>query len=153
MPLGPVLPRALLSAFGCGCSGSAAVIGPGAAALANAALAWRCAYNPLCLLTCCAATPSILQAQAAEELANAALALSHYQAATDADEVDLDLIESLLSYICEVGGLLSGRLWLPPCFCVSRWRVWPCRAGGPAADQIRCRACCDATGRKVAALL
>ena len=49
-----------------------------------------------------ASNPSCLQAQAAEELANAALALSHYQAATDADEVDLDLIESLLAYICEV---------------------------------------------------
>ncbi|KAL4422956.1 hypothetical protein ABPG75_009153 [Micractinium tetrahymenae] len=43
------------------------------------------------------------QALAAEELANAALALSAYQAATDADEVDLGLIEALLQYICEEG--------------------------------------------------
>lgn len=50
-----------------------------------------------------------MQAQAAEELANAALVLSHYQAATDADEVDLDLIESLLAYICEVRCCHAGR--------------------------------------------
>lgn len=53
-------------------------------------------------LIACLHPSTVLQAQAAEELANAALALSHYQAATDADEVDLDLIESLLAYICEV---------------------------------------------------
>lgn len=47
-------------------------------------------------------TPRPPQALAAEELAGAALALSHYQAQTDADEVDLDLIEVLLQYICEV---------------------------------------------------
>ncbi|KAL4451226.1 hypothetical protein ABPG77_009298 [Micractinium sp. CCAP 211/92] len=43
------------------------------------------------------------QALAAEELANAALALSAYQAATDADEVDLGLTEALLQYICQEG--------------------------------------------------
>jgi hypothetical protein len=48
------------------------------------------------------APPPPRQALAAEELAGAALALSHYQAQTDADEVDLGLIESLLQYICEV---------------------------------------------------
>jgi ATP-dependent RNA helicase DHX36 len=32
-----------------------------------------------------------------------ALAVSQYQAATDADEVDLDLIEALLMYICGEG--------------------------------------------------
>ena len=42
------------------------------------------------------------QALAAEELSNAALALSHYQSQIDADEVDLDLMEMLLMYICEV---------------------------------------------------
>lgn len=60
------------------------------------------AQHPDCFFTPSAPCTSLLQAQGAEELANAALALSHYQAATDADEVDLDLIESLLSYICEV---------------------------------------------------
>ena len=44
----------------------------------------------------------LLQALASEEMAGAALALSHYQSNTDADEVDLDLIELLLLYICEV---------------------------------------------------
>lgn len=44
------------------------------------------------------------QAVTAEELANAALALSAYQASTDADEVDLGLTEALLQYICEVRG-------------------------------------------------
>ena len=44
----------------------------------------------------------MLQALASEEMAGAALALSHYQSNTDADEVDLDLIELLLLYICEV---------------------------------------------------
>ncbi|GAB4819950.1 hypothetical protein N2152v2_006996 [Parachlorella kessleri] len=39
----------------------------------------------------------------AEELANNALALSHYQTNNDADEVDIDLIESLLNYICDEG--------------------------------------------------
>lgn len=86
----------------------------GAAELANVAAGTQLC-NPPCLFTCRAATHSILQAQAAEELANAALALSHYQAATDADEVDLDLIESLLSYISEVSGLLTARLRLLPC--------------------------------------
>jgi HrpA-like RNA helicase len=43
------------------------------------------------------------QARAADELASSALALSHYQSNTDADEVDLDLIEALLSYICGEG--------------------------------------------------
>ena len=43
------------------------------------------------------------QTAAAEELASTALALSHYQAMTDADEVDLDLIELLLCYICGEG--------------------------------------------------
>lgn len=45
---------------------------------------------------------SAAQALAAEELANAALVLSHYQGQTDADEVDLDLMEALLQYICQV---------------------------------------------------
>jgi len=43
------------------------------------------------------------QAKAADELASSALALSHYQSNTDADEVDLDLIEALLSYISGEG--------------------------------------------------
>lgn len=34
---------------------------------------------------------------------DSALALSQYHAATDADEVDLDLIEALLMYICGEG--------------------------------------------------
>ncbi|EFN52009.1 hypothetical protein CHLNCDRAFT_139551 [Chlorella variabilis] len=42
-------------------------------------------------------------AAAAEELANAALALSHYQAQTNADEVDVDLIHLLLMYACQEG--------------------------------------------------
>ena len=44
--------------------------------------------------------------QAAEQAGSAvetALAVSRYQAATDADEVDLDLIEALLLYICGEG--------------------------------------------------
>lgn len=51
----------------------------------------------------------LVQALAAEELANAALALSAYQAATDADEVDLGLIEALLQYICQASGTGQGR--------------------------------------------
>jgi HrpA-like RNA helicase len=43
------------------------------------------------------------QEKAANDLASSALALSHYQSNTDADEVDLDLIEALLSYICGEG--------------------------------------------------
>ena len=43
------------------------------------------------------------QARSANELASSALALSHYQSNTDADDVDLDLIEALLSYICGEG--------------------------------------------------
>jgi hypothetical protein len=44
--------------------------------------------------------------QAAEQAGSAAetaLAVSHYQAAVDADEVDLALIEALLMYICGEG--------------------------------------------------
>lgn len=48
------------------------------------------------------------QARAADELASSALALSHYQSNTDADEVDLDLIEALLSYICGEGKFAQG---------------------------------------------
>jgi ATP-dependent RNA helicase DHX36 len=43
------------------------------------------------------------QAAAADELASSALALSHYQANTDADDVDLGLLEALLCYICGAG--------------------------------------------------
>ena len=46
---------------------------------------------------------SSMQLAAAEELAASALALSHYQSMNDADEVDLDLIEQLLLYICGEG--------------------------------------------------
>ena len=57
-------------------------------------------------------------AAAAEELANAALALSHYQAQTNADEVDVDLIHLLLMYACQVGVGVGvwvggvGRCWM-----------------------------------------
>ena len=43
------------------------------------------------------------QAAAADALASSALALSHYQSNTDADEVDIGLIEALLSYVCGEG--------------------------------------------------
>lgn len=45
--------------------------------------------------------PSRLQAvKLAEGAAEEALRLASYQAATDADEVDLDLLMALLEYIC-----------------------------------------------------
>lgn len=43
------------------------------------------------------------RAAMADEIASSALALTHYQSNTDADEVDLQLIEELLKYICGEG--------------------------------------------------
>ena len=42
-------------------------------------------------------------AQGSSHAEMSALAISQYQASTDADEVDLDLIEALLMYICGEG--------------------------------------------------
>ena len=50
------------------------------------------------------------EAAAAEELANSALALSHYQSNTDTDEVDLLMIRSLLEFICGEGKFREGSV-------------------------------------------
>jgi hypothetical protein len=59
--------------------------------------------------------PPAPQAAAAEELASAALALSHYQSKTDAEEVDLDLIELLLTYVCQARCSRAALAPLPVC--------------------------------------
>lgn len=45
-----------------------------------------------------------VQALASDDVANVALALSHYQSNVDVDEVDLQLIKSLLDFICVKSG-------------------------------------------------
>jgi ATP-dependent RNA helicase DHX36 len=50
------------------------------------------------------------EAAAAEELANSALALSHYQSNTDTDEVDLLMIRSLLEFVCGEGKFKEGSV-------------------------------------------
>ena len=54
----------------------------------------------LLFLTCCARTQA---GEVATTNTDAALALAQYQASTDADEVDLALIEALLMYVAGEG--------------------------------------------------
>ncbi|KAL0028223.1 hypothetical protein WJX79_002624 [Trebouxia sp. C0005] len=99
-------------------------------------------------------------AEAADAAAGGAVALSHYQANSDADEVDLFLIVTLIKYICgeppynreEEGGLILGAVlvFLPgwdeiirlkeqleglACFRSQRYQLLPLHSMVPTQDQ------------------